>query len=131
MEKKAPRSFSWQFKEEVAKRMLKGESPTRLSRELSIVLSKLYKWRDQYRQGGNGLWPRAAERPGGAMPVSRTPAQDASEPRAEKRVAELERKIGKQQLVIDFLQQALRRVEGGRAQTKSSGETGSIPTSER
>ena len=28
MEKKAPRSFSWQFKEEVAKRMLNGESPT-------------------------------------------------------------------------------------------------------
>ena len=25
MEKKAPRSFSWQFKEEVAKRMLNGE----------------------------------------------------------------------------------------------------------
>lgn len=46
MEKKAPRSFSWQFKEEVAKRMLNGESPTLLSRELRIVLSKLYQWRD-------------------------------------------------------------------------------------
>ncbi len=111
--------------------MLNGESPTLLSRELSIVLSKLYKWRDQYRQGGTGLWPRAAERLGGAMPVSITPAKGASESTAESRVAELERKIGKQQLVIDFLQQALRRVEGGRAQTKSSGETGSIPTSER
>ena len=68
MEKRAPRSFSWQFKEEVAKRMLNGESPTLLSRELSIVLSKLYKWRDQYRLGGTGLWPRAAERLGSAMP---------------------------------------------------------------
>jgi transposase len=131
MEKKAPRKFSWQFKEEVAKRMLNGESPTLLSRELSIVLSKLYKWRDQYRQGGTGLWPRAEERPGGAMPVSITSASGGSESRPESRVAELERKIGKQQLVIDFLQQALRRVEGRRAQTKLSGESGSIPTSER
>ena len=131
MEKKAPRSFSWQFKEEIAKRMLNGESPTLLSRELSIVLSKLYKWRDQYRQGGTGLWPRAESRPDGAIPVSVTPAEGAYQSRPESRVAELERKIGKQQLVIDFLQQALRRVEGGHAQTKSSGEAGSIPTSER
>jgi transposase len=131
MEKKAPRSFSWQFKEEVAKRMLNGESPTLLSRELSIVLSKLYKWRDQYRQGGTGLWPRAEDRPDGALPASVTPGNGASESRAGSRVAELERKVGKQQLVIDFLQQALLRVEGGHAQTKSSGETGSIPTSER
>jgi transposase len=131
MEKKAPRKFSWQFKEEVAKRMLNGESPTLLNRELGIVLSKLYKWRDQYRQGGAGVWPRAEGRPTGALPTSVTPDKTTSVTRAENRVAELERKIGKQQLVIDFLQQALRRVEGGREQTKSSGETGSIPTSER
>jgi transposase len=128
---KAPRKFSWQFKEEVAKRMLNGESPTQLNRELGIVLSKLYKWRDQYRRGGAGVWPRAEGRPDCALPASVTPVKAASEARAENRVMELERKIGKQQLVIDFLQQALRRVEGGRAQTKSSGEAGSIPTSER
>ena len=56
-EKKAPRSFSWQFKEEVAKQMLNGESPTLLRRELGIVLSKLYKWRDQYGQGGTEYGP--------------------------------------------------------------------------
>jgi hypothetical protein len=44
-------------------------------------------------------------------------------------LAELERKVGRQQLVIDFLQGALGKAEGGRAQTNSSGETGSIPTS--
>ena len=66
-----------------------------------------------------------------AIPVSVTPVKGGSASRPESRVAELERTIGKQQLVIDFLQQALRRVEGGHAQTKSSGETGSIPTSER
>ena len=32
---------SWQFKEGVAKRMLNGDSPTQLNRELGIVLSKL------------------------------------------------------------------------------------------
>ena len=129
MEKKAPRTFSWQFKEEVAKRMLNGESPTLLKRELGIVLSKLYRWRDQYRQGGTGLWPNAKERLQGAVPVAITPAEPKV--KVENRVAELERTIGKQQLAIDFLQQALRKVEGGREQTKSSGETGSIPTSER
>ena len=131
MEKKTPRKFSWQFKEEVAKRMLGGQSPTLLSRELSIVLSKLYKWRDQYRQGGAVVWPRAEGRSVGALPLSVAPVQAASETKSESGMAELERKIGKQQLVIDFVQQALRRVEGGRQQRKSSGETGSIPTSER
>ena len=131
MEKKAPRKFSWEFKEEVAKRMLNGESPTLLSRELGIVLSKLYKWRDQYRQGGSAVWPRAEGRHSGVLPVLSADVKDASAARPENRLAELERKIGKQQLVIDFLQQALRRVEGGREQTKPSGETGSIPTSER
>ena len=35
--------------------------------------------------------------------------------RAQRRIAELERKVGQQQLDMDFFQRALRQVEGSRA----------------
>ncbi len=46
----------------------------------------------------------------------------------DEQVAELERKIGRQQLVIDFLQAALRRVEGESAPTSSVGVSECIPS---
>ena len=89
MEKKAPRSFSWQFKEEVAKKMLSGQSGTALSRELSVSRSKIYKWRDQYRAGGVTLWRNAPGRlEGGTSDVSAESLRQ-TEARPENRVAEL------------------------------------------
>jgi len=62
----SPRSFSREFKEATVKRMLAGESPSRLSRELTIPRKLLYEWRDRYRQGeiellrGTGRPPRSS-----------------------------------------------------------------------
>jgi transposase-like protein len=50
--------------------MLNGESATLLSRELSIVPSKLYKWWDQYRLGGTG-WSGSSLRPRRAVLLRR------------------------------------------------------------
>lgn len=132
MGKKTLRTFSWEFKEKAARRMLGGERPTDLSRELKVPRQILYEWRDQYRKGGNRLWHRAEGRPeDGIGSLSGLPECWRINRAKENQLGELERKVGQQQLVIDFLQEALRRVEDGPAQTNSFGENGSIPTSER
>ena len=46
------RVFSWEFKEEVAQRILNGESVSALHHELQIKRSVLYRWRDAYRKEG-------------------------------------------------------------------------------
>jgi len=60
------------------------------------------------------------------------PAVPASELEvARKRVAELERKIGQQQLELDFFRQALRQVKEARRLSTELGVTGSTRSSKR
>jgi hypothetical protein len=81
----------------------------------------LYRWRDAYRkQGAVGLQrPRGRPRkkPEAAMPAS------------EARIRELERKVGQQAMVIDFLQKACKRVKELRQPSKGPGETASMERS--
>jgi hypothetical protein len=50
---------------------------------------------------------------------------------ARKRIAELERKIGQQQVELDFFRQALRQVKEARRPSTGPGVTGSIRSSKR
>jgi hypothetical protein len=50
---------------------------------------------------------------------------------ARQRIAELERKVGQQQLELDFFQQALRRVEALRRSSDGPGATASSTKSRR
>jgi hypothetical protein len=47
------------------------------------------------------------------------------------RIAELERKIGQQQVDLDFFRQALRQVKGARRPSDGPGVTGSTRSSKR
>ena len=115
------RVFSWEFKEGVARRMLKGESVSALHHELQIKRSVLYRWRDAYRKHGRvGL-----ERPPGRP---RKKAEEG-EPATAARLRELERKVGQQALVIDFLQRACKRVKELRQESKGPGATASMERS--
>jgi hypothetical protein len=51
--------------------------------------------------------------------------------RAQRRVAELERKVGQQQLELDFFRQALRQVEALSRPKDGRGATASTPSSKR
>ena len=51
--------------------------------------------------------------------------------RARARIAELERKIGQQQVELDFFRQALRQVKGARRPSDGPGVTGSTRSSRR
>jgi transposase len=98
--------------------MLAGENVSALARELKVLRKDLYVWRDRFRSGGpdalrgRGRPPKSAS----ASVVRGTTTKPAiSLPdAASKRIAELERKIGQQQVELDFFRQALRQVKGAR-----------------
>jgi len=94
-------------------RVAAGESIAEVARDLRLRDRLLYAWRDKVRLGGPAAL-RGLGRPRKGMPtVAAATAGEAGEgelTRAQRRVAELERKIGQQQVDIDFFRQALRRV---------------------
>jgi transposase len=112
------------------RRLEAGEAARTLSRQLGVPRKRLYLWWSAYRaRGPEGL--RAMGRPpkplAGAAPVA--PADPLA--RAEQRVAELERKLGQQQLELDFFKQALRQVETLSPPEAGRGATASTPSSKR
>lgn len=125
-EGKGRREYSREYKLSAARRMLAGESPSALARELGIARKLLYDWKDRYEEGGEqNLRPEGRpSRAQGAVVLS------AAE-RTQRRVAELERLVGKQQVLIDFFELALRRVEpqtdGKAKSTKRSAKSANEP----
>jgi transposase-like protein len=116
-----PRVHTPEFKLSVVQRMLAGEPVARLSREVKVKREMLYRWRDAYRKHGRvGL-----ERPPGRP---RKKAEEG-EPATAARLRELERKVGQQALVIDFLQRACKRVKELRQESKGPGATASMERS--
>jgi hypothetical protein len=65
-----------------------------------------------------------------AGPVA-TGAPDAPIEAARRRIAELERKVGQQQVDLDFFRQALQQVRGMRRPSDALGVTASTKSSKR
>ena len=132
MSKKAIRVFSREFKLKIVRRMLAGENVSALAREVKVLRKDLYIWRDRFRWGGpEALRGRGRPRKAVATVARRsTPAKSAPDA-SSKRVAELERKIGQQQVELDFFRQALRQVEGARRRSAGSGVSRSTRSSKR
>jgi transposase len=93
-----------------------AESVAEVARDLKLRGRLLYAWRDKVRTGGPAaLRERGRPRKGG-MAVAAPAVAAAGEgdlARAQRRVAELERKIGQQQVDLDFFRRALRHVREG------------------
>ena len=144
------RRFSREYKLAALERMAAGENVSALARELGVARKYLYQWRDRYRIGGavalrsRGRMTKAEvlamrSAVGGVSAAAETPQPERLAPpappdalaQAQRRIAELERKVGQQQVDLDFFQQALRHVRelrqrsgapGGTASTRSSKE---------
>lgn len=123
------RSFTREFKLAVLKRMAETDNILALARELGIERKLLYCWRDAFKVGGEvGLRrlgrPSQADRAEAALTLrdgvtpSVTPAG---------RIAQLERKIGEQQVALDFFRAALRHVEACRQTDGAPGKKASTP----
>ena len=123
------RVFSREFKLAAVERMMAGESAAALSRELQVPTGHLYKWWGHFRHGGpEALRPACRPRKGlGVLDLEAT--KDLAT--ARKRIAELERKVGQQQVELDFFQQALRQVEGTRQPSDGPGVPASTRSSRR
>jgi transposase len=136
MPNKSPRKFSREFKLEAVRRILAGEQIRALSEELTVLRKDLYAWRKLFRAGGvEALRPLGRPRKGDGVVASRVKKQArdiaATDTSAPERVAELERKVGQQQLELDFFRQALRRVREARRLNAGPGVTGSTRSSKR
>jgi transposase len=134
MPNKSPRIFSREFKLEAVRRILAGERIRALSQELKVLRKDLYAWRDLFRAGGaEALRPLGRPRKSAAVVAARVKARAsevaAGDIGAPERVAALERKIGQQQIELDFFRQALRRVKEARRPNAGPGVTGSTRSS--
>ncbi len=135
MSKKAIRVFSREFKLKIVRRMLAGENVSALAREVKVLRKDLYVWRERFRSGGPEALRGRGRPPKAVAAVARrrapvTPAASAAVA-SSKRVAELERKIGQQEVELDFFRQALRQVEGARRRSAGSGVSRSTRSSKR
>ena len=130
------RSFSRAFKLKVIERLEVGESGTALALELSIKRTIIYRWRDAYREGGAEALRSKPGRPAKpealAMARARGVAAKANDlAEARRQIAALQRKVGQQQLDLDFFKQALQHIEASRQPHDGPGATASSPRSRR
>ena len=88
------RKFTKEFKEEAVRRLELGASLAEVARACEVNPNVLHRWRRELRDYGTNAFIGNGQR------------------RAEEsRMAELERKVGRQALEIDFLKRCLQHVE--------------------
>jgi transposase len=149
--------YSREFKLSAVRRMVEGVNVSALSRELQVKRKRLYAWLACFRSGGpealrpRGRPPKVVDPPGcrepeavgieklepasavappkPAAPVD--PVSAAEHAAAQRRIADLERTVGRQQMEMDFFRRALRRVGDARRPTGGSGGTASTRSSRK
>ena len=129
MTKTKARKFTRPFKLVALDRMAAGENVCALARELKLRRKLLYDWRDKLRKKGpEALRGKGRPRKAVAGAAIEGPAMvDGTD--AGQRIAELERKIGRQQVELDFFRRALRQVGGPDRARAGSGAGGSTRSS--
>jgi len=134
------RHFMPETKLEVVQRYMSGESPGALGREYEIRPTLVHQWAVAYRgRGVEGLRragrPSMAEALADLVPEVGAAADEAAAKvtllAAQRRIAALEQKVGRQQLEIDFFKLALQQVETLCPPATRSGTTASTPLSGR
>jgi transposase len=130
--RKKHRYLSVEEKLSAVRRVASGEAVSTVARDIGANRDSLYKWYRKYQEGGPDDLRRTG-RPRKAEALSaraRSWKEGSDEAAAMRRhIADLERKIGQQQVDLDFFRKALRHIEetrqaqatrGGAASTKSS-----------
>jgi transposase-like protein len=108
--------YSLEFKLDAVQRLLAGERMSILCQVLEIGRNLLYYWLKRYRKQvleRMGLAAQAEEQRESPLEV------------ATKRITELERKVGQQQMDVDFLRRAFERVKESHQSNSNAGGTAS------
>jgi transposase len=117
------RQFTRAFKLAALARFDTAGNVEALARELGVRRELLYVWRRKFALGGaQALTTSGRPRPS---------VQSIESLTEERRVVELERKLGQQALEIDFLEGALQRIEASCRPNDGPGATASSPRSRR
>jgi transposase len=124
------RIFTREFKLEAIARVLGGEMAKAVCQDLQIRPSHLSQWCAHYRRHG-ALGVRRAGRP--LTVLGSGPDLDVAKAEyfanTQRQIADLQRKVGQQQVEIDFFRQALRGVEDARRRNDAAGVRASLPRS--
>jgi transposase-like protein len=91
---KLRRKFSKDFKEAAVRRLNSGQSMSEVARALEVHPADIHRWRRELQEHGERAFLGSGHRR-----------------EEERKVDELERKVGRQALEIDFLKRALQHVE--------------------
>jgi transposase len=142
MSKRLLRVFTCEFKHRMVLRLANGERVAALAEEAGVKPQLLYDWRAAYRAlGVAGLNRKRGRKPGwrrnqasaGLASSSSDAALSSAKPadefaRAQARIAELERLVGRQQVDLHFFREALRLWD---ATSQESGASTSTRSSEK
>jgi transposase len=132
--KKKHRYFAEEAKRAAVKRVSAGEAVSTVARSIGANRRRLYEWYRKYQEGGlKGLRRVGRPRQQEALSARGRSWQEASDESAAARrhIAELERKIGQQQVDLDFFRKALRHVEETRQAQAKAGAAVSSRSSKR
>ena len=119
------RSYTREFKLAALLRWKAGEQVEAVARDVGVRADQLYRWRRKLEAGGPEALRGAGKPRRGFEPSSGGPAPP------DRRIAELERQLGRQAVELDFLEGALQRIEASRRPSDGPGATASTPRSRR
>jgi transposase-like protein len=120
------RSYTREFKLKALLRWKAGEHVEAVARDVGVRADQLYRWRRKLEAGGPEALRGAGRLPRGWEPAASPPTSSE-----QRRIAELERKLGRQAVELDFLEGALQRIEVSRRPSDGPGGTASSPRSRR
>jgi transposase-like protein len=131
---KQHRYFPVEAKRAAVLRVEAGEAVSAIARDIGATRGRLYAWYHKYQEGGvDGLRPHGRPRKGEVLSARARSWREAPDESAAPRqhIAELERKIGQQQVDLDFFRKALRHVEETRRAQAAPGAAASTKSSKR
>lgn len=112
------KTYSKEFKLEAVHRMKTCKTISGLAAELGVARRFLYKWREQLRTEGEEALarkpgqPRSREQLAASAKRARAASKKKVQGPLQKRIAELERRLGAKQLEVDFFRRTFEHVRG-------------------
>jgi len=128
------RRYSAAEKEAAVLRVAAGEAVSSVARRRGIDRKRLYEWYAKYQEGGREALQATGRPRKPARPATRAQAQPSGQPEVaalRRQLAEQQRKIGEQEIDLDFFRRALRQLEEARRTTAGQGGAASTRSSKR
>ena len=128
------RRYSAAEKAAAVRRVAAGEAVGSVARRQGIDPKRLYEWYAKYQAGGREALQATGRPRKQARSVARASARPSGQPEVaalRRQVSEQQRKIGEQEIDLDFFRRALRQLEEARRTTAGPGSAASTKSSKR